>query len=136
MYTTYDIFDDMLDLRNIINNYFTEMPVNRRRYEFPLVNLYEKDDAVEIKALAPGLRVEDINLQLIDNNLIIEGEKKSDYEDKPYIRKERYFGKLQKSIKLPYRVDVNNIQASFKNGMLYVKLAKSEDAKPKRIEIN
>jgi len=135
MYTTYDIFNDILEMRNVFDDLFVETPLNRRRFDFPYINLYENGDLIEIKALAPGMKSDDISLQLIDNTLVIEGEKKIDYADKPYIRKERTFGKFQKSVKLPYRVDANNIQATFKDGVLLVKLAKSEDAKPKRIEI-
>jgi len=65
----------------------------------------------------------------------LEGEKKSDVQDKPYIRKERAFGKFKKAVKLPYRVDGDKIEAGLKDGILTVKLAKAEEARPKKIEI-
>lgn len=135
MYTTYDIFDDILGLRNDISRFFREVPVRTRSLDLPYANVYEHGDEIEIHALTPGVKVEDLNLELIDNSLIIEGEKKSDYSDRPYIRKERSFGRFKKSIRLPFRVNPDNVQASIKNGILVVKLSKSEDAKPKRIEI-
>jgi HSP20 family protein len=134
MYTTYDIFDDILNLRNVFDRFFQEMPV-RRSVEFPYINLYEKDDTVEIKAVFPGVKVEDLDIQLTDSSLVIEGERKSDYVDKPYIRREREFSKFKKSIKLPYDVDRDKISASLKDGILTIKLVKSESAKPKKIEI-
>lgn len=135
MYTTYDVFDDLMRMRNMFDSFFTETPSILRKAEYPYVKLYAKEDELEIKAIVPGARVEDLDLQLIDNSLIIKGEKKTDYKDKPYIRKERAFGKFQKSVKLPHRVDPNNIQAAMKNGLLTVKLNKSEEAKMKHIEI-
>ena len=135
MYTTYDIFDDILGLRNDISRFFREVPVRTRSMDLPYANVYERGDEIEIHALTPGVKVEDLNLELIDNSLVIEGEKKSDYSEKPYIRKERSFGRFKKSIRLPFRVNPDNVQASIKNGVLVVKLVKSEDAKPRRIEI-
>jgi len=135
MYTTYDIFNDLLDLRGTIDRFFRETPSVSRRFDVPYINLYDQGDVLEIRALVPGLAPEDLNIQLIDNTVRIEGEKKSDYLDKPYIRKERAFGSFKKAVKLPFRVDPNSIQAAMKNGVLTVRLAKSEDAKPRRIEI-
>ena len=134
MYTTYDIFDDVLNLRNVFDRFFQEMPV-RRSVEFPYINLYEKDDAIDIKAIIPGVKVEDLDINLADNSLIIEGERKSDYVDKPYIRREREFRKFKKSVRLPFDVDRDKINADLKNGILTIKLVKSEAAKPKKIEI-
>jgi len=135
MYTTYDIFDDVLNLRNLVDRFFSDTPSISRRYDYPYVNLYENGDNLEIRVLTPGVRVEDININLIDNSLVIEGDKKADYKDIPYIRRERDFGRFSKSIKLPFKVDVNNINATMKDGILIVKLVKSEEAKPKKIEI-
>lgn len=136
MYTTYDIFDDLLGARNWFDRFWTELPRGSRIVDTPYLNLYEKDDNLEIAVLAPGLKVEDLNIQLVDNSLIIEGVKKSDYEDKPYIRKEREFDAFKKSVRLPYRVDAANIKATMKEGILTIKLAKAEEAKPKKIQIN
>lgn len=135
MYTTYDIFDDILGLRNEIGRFFREVPVRTRSLDLPYTNVYERGDEIEIHALTPGVQVGDLNLELIDNSLILEGEKKSDYSDKPYIRKERSFGRFKKSIRLPFRVDPDKVRATVKNGILVVTLVKSEDAKPKKIEI-
>ena len=136
MYSTYDIFDDVLKMRNIFDNYFVNTPTFRRVVEYPYVNVYEKDDVLELMITIPGGDEKNLDLKLVDNSLQISGEKKSDYEDKPYIRKERNFGKFKKSIKLPYKVDPDKIEATMKNGILTVHLVKSDDIKPKKIEIN
>ncbi len=135
MYTTYDIFDEISNVRSLMERFFSDNPVNPGRSEFPYINMYEHNDTVEITALMPGVTGDSLNLQLVDNSLLIEGEKKSDIEDKPYVRRERRFGKFQKSVQLPYKVEGNNIEAVLKDGILVVKLVKSEEARPRRIQI-
>ncbi len=136
MYTAYDIFDDVLGLRNMVDRFFSDNPVPRRRVDFPYVNLYEDKDEVEITALLPGVKSDSLNIELVDTSLVIEGEKPSDIKDRPYIRKEREFGKFRKSVRLPYRVDMNKIQAEMREGVLSIRLAKAEEAKPKKIEVS
>lgn len=135
MYTTYDVFDDVVNLRNLVDRFFTEAPAVRRNVEYPYVNLRENNDEVVITALLPGVGVDSLNIQLIDNSLVLEGEKKSDVQDKPYVRKERAFGRFQKAVRLPYRVDGDKIEAGLKDGILTIRLAKAEEARPKKIEI-
>lgn len=136
MYATYDVFEDLMGMRNWFDRYFSEIPSARGAVDYPYVNLYEKDDTIEVKLTAPGISGEDLNIELLDNSLYIEGDKKDDYKDKPYIRKERSFGKFKKSVKLPYRVDSEKIEASMKDGILTIRLVKSEEAKPRKIEIH
>ena len=135
MYTTYDVFNDVLGMRNMIERFFRDTPSASRIKESPYINLYENEDELEIKVVVPGFKVEDLNLELVDHSLLIEGEKKSDYVEKPYIRKEREFGRFKKSVKLPFKVDANSVNAAMKDGILSVKLVKSEEAKPKKISI-
>jgi len=133
---TYDIFEEMSNLKDIVDSFFSETTGRWRNREFPQIEVFEGTDDLEIMALVPGVKIEDMNIQLINDSLIIEGEKKNDYADKPYLRKERQFGAFKKSIKLPYRADPNKVTAELKNGILHIKLAKSEEAKPKKIEIH
>ncbi|MCP4129644.1 MAG: Hsp20/alpha crystallin family protein [bacterium] len=131
----YNIFDEALQLRNLVDDFFRETSP-RREGEFPYVDLYEGNDEVEVRAVVPGVEAGDLDLQLENNYLVISGEKKSDRNESAYRKKERLFGKFNKRIKLPYRVDAEKINAELKNGILTVKLVKSEDARPKKIEIH
>lgn len=135
MFTTYDVFDDLLNFRSTVDKFFNELSGYGRRFDMPYVNLYEKGDSLTIKAILPGVKPEDVDINLVDNSLVLEGEKKADYAERPYIRKERNFGKFKKSIRLPYRVDPSKVQASMKNGVLVITLEKSEEAKPRKIAI-
>jgi len=136
MYTTYDVFDDMIRLRDAVDSFFNDIPVARRGVDFPYVNLYDTGESVGVKALVPGVAPADLHIELVDSSLVIEGDRKSDLADRPYIRRERSFGKFKKSIRLPYEVDRDKVQAELKNGVLSVILHKSEAAKPKKIEIH
>jgi len=135
MYTTYNIFDDMLKLRDVFDDFFQSGRTTGRSGNFPYINLYEEGDNIEIRAVLPGVESKDIDIQLTQDSIVIAGERKSDLKDKPYIRKERDFGEFKKSVKLPYNVDREKINASLKDGILKIVLTKSEDARPKKIAI-
>ncbi len=132
---TYNFFDDVMNLRDIFDDFFTKRTSFEPYREFPFVRIQEGEDRLTITSLMPGIKPEDMDIQLVDDSLVISGEKKADYESKPYLRKERFFGEFKKSIKLPYRVNHQSIKADLKDGVLTITLEKSEDAKPKKIEI-
>jgi HSP20 family protein len=132
---TYDIFDDMLNLKDVVNSFFSDNYGKWRSREFPYLEIHEGRDELEVRALMPGVKSENLDIQMVNDSLLIEGEKLNDYADNPYIRKERQFGKFRKSVKLPYRVDTNSIDAQLANGILHIRLKKSEEVKPKKIEI-
>ena len=132
---TYNFFDDVMNLRDIFDDFFTKRTSFEPYREFPFVRIHEEEDRLTIASLMPGIKPEDMDIQLVDDSLVISGEKKTDYESKPYLRKERFFGEFKKLIKLPYRVNHQSIKADLKDGVLTITLEKSEDAKPKKIEI-
>lgn len=135
MYNTYSIFDDLLGFRNYFDGAFNVLPTTVRA-EFPFLNLYEKDDTIEIRAIVPGLKSEDLEIELVDNTLVLEGRRNTDKENRPYIRAERLFGRFKKHVKLPFRVNREKIDAKLENGIVTIKLEKSEEAKPKKIEVH
>ena len=103
----------------------------------PVVNVEETENEYLISAELPGMDKKDINISIDDNVLSISGEKKSETksEDKNYHRFERNYGKFYRSFELPHSVDRENIDASYKNGVLNISLPKAEEAKPKQIEV-
>ncbi|MFH0976193.1 MAG: Hsp20/alpha crystallin family protein [Spirochaetota bacterium] len=136
MFTTYDLLNDVTDLRNWFDGFFNERSYLESKEDYPYVNLYEKNDDIEVVILAPGVKTENFNIQLVDNKLSIETVKETDHVDNTYIRKERNFGAFRKIVDLPYRVDPNKVEANIKDGILTVKLARAEETKPKKIEIH
>ena len=103
----------------------------------PNVDLYEEKDQIVVKAELPGLTKDDIQVSLSDNILTIKGEKKKEEEDrdKDYYHSERVYGAFIRSLPLPAEVNPEKIHAAFKNGVLEVRLPKSEEAKKKAINV-
>jgi HSP20 family protein len=103
----------------------------------PSCDIYETKNEIVVKAEIPGVKKEDIKLSLQENVLTLTGERKFEEETKKenYVRVERGYGSFMRSFTLPSYVDVKKIGAEFKDGLLEVKLPKSEETKPKEIEI-
>ncbi len=137
MLFTNSLFNDVFRIREALSDLFDNAPYAWRYGEsFPRTNVYEKDNTIEVRALVPGLKAEDISLEIKDNQLAIEGEKKPACEGNARIRCEREHGRFSRVISLPADVQRDNINASLADGVLTITLTKSEDAKPKKIEIN
>jgi HSP20 family protein len=103
----------------------------------PAVDIYETDEKLVIKVELPGLKKEDIDIEVRDNTLTLKGERKFEKEIKRenYHRVERAYGSFQRSFTLPSTVKQEAIEASFKEGILEISLPKAEEAKPKQIKI-
>ena len=103
----------------------------------PPVNIYETDDALILKAELPGVSKDDVSVEVHQNTLLLRGERKHPAEvpaDR-YYRTERAYGPFQRSFVLPTMVDQEHVQATYHDGVLELRLPKSEAAKPKRIAI-
>ena len=105
----------------------------------PRIDISETDTELRIEVELPGIDEKDVCLTLTDNVLMIRGEKKAEREekDKNYYVSERSFGSFQRAIPLPTEVDADKVEASFKNGVLTVRLPKTPEAeaKTRRIEV-
>jgi len=106
-------------------------------FGFPHVELSETDKDVKVEAELPGLSEGDIELTLRDGALVIRGEKKGAMEDKSRRVSERFYGRFERAIPLPGEVREDQVNATFRNGVLTVTLPKSAEAaqKSKRIPI-
>jgi HSP20 family protein len=95
----------------------------------PLVDIYEEGKHLVVKAELPGMDRNDINIRLLDNSLIISGEKKSERTEgnRDFYRIERSSGSFERSILLPGGVDAEKATASFTNGILEVRIPKSSE---------
>lgn len=100
----------------------------------PAVDVYEDADAVFVQAELPGLRLEDVTVNVENDVLTLSGERKSEREDGHHVR-ERWYGAFARAFKLPRTIDVERIGATLKDGILTVKLPKRESIKPRKIEI-
>jgi HSP20 family protein len=103
----------------------------------PPVDIYETDDALVLTVDLPGVPKETVNIEIHQNTLMLRGERKpaAGVKEESYHRTERAYGPFQRSFVLPTLVDQAHVQASYHEGVLELRLPKSEAAKPRRIAI-
>jgi len=106
---------------------------------WPTVDVYETDKEITIQAELPGIDEKNIDISLSGNVLTIRGEKETEEvkEEKSYYRRERSYGRFQRSIELPEGIDEDKIEASYEKGILKVVAAKPDESVSisKRIKI-
>lgn len=116
---------------------FQQQPRRFGASVFPPLNLWEDDDNLYIEAELPGFELDDLEIYVTGGNqLSIKGERKAPkLENGSWHRRERGFGSFSRVIELPSTVDNEHVTAEFKHGVLTITLAKSEQVKPRRIEV-
>ena len=97
----------------------------------PRTDVYEKDNTLVVKAELPGVKKEDVQVELDDGNLVIRAESRaeSDIQEEHYYRMERSIGTLYRRIPLPFEVDANQIQAAMSDGVLEVRIPRPAERK-------
>jgi len=103
----------------------------------PSVDIFEEKDDVVLKTELPGMTKDDIEINLTDDMITLSGEKKHEekIEEKNFYRHERSYGSFKRSFNLPAEVQSDKAKASFKNGVLEVRIPKTEEAKKKAVKI-
>lgn len=127
------------EMNDVVRDFFgkSEMAHIAGNTWTPNVNISENEDAYLIELDLPGIKKENVKINVKDKMLEIEGERKSEEEKKDinWIRKEVFLGKFQRSFSLPEDVNMDKIDAKFSEGVLQVSLLKKEETKPKEIAI-
>lgn len=137
---------DMAVLQNRINRMFSDTmyPAAKdgEKAELcswhPVVDVFEDEDNLVIKAELPGMDKKDIEIDVKDRVLSLKGERSYDNEVKEdkYYRRERLFGNFMRSFTLPSNVDPEKISADYKEGVLSITVPKPEAEKPKKISVH
>jgi HSP20 family protein len=104
---------------------------------YPLVNISEDRDHIYVRAELPGVKAADLEITIQDHNLILRGERKIPTEEKQvnYHRRERESGFFRRVVALPARIQPDKVEATCKDGILTISLAKPEEIKPRKIEV-
>jgi HSP20 family protein len=104
----------------------------------PAVDLYEDKDHLIVRAELPGMTKDSIDISLHEGILTLSGERKAEElpEGSEAYRSERFYGRFQRSFDLPKPVEAERVQASYRDGILTVTLPKTEEAKPRQIQVN
>ncbi len=137
----YNPFAELEALKEQFDRIFSAVEASEQKdIDFiPTVNTREGDDAYYIEVDLPGVKKEDININVEDNTLTISGERKIEQEHKEdnFYKVESVYGKFERSFTLPEDVDTDKIEAKSENGVLEIKIPKvaKVEKTPKKIEI-
>jgi HSP20 family protein len=104
------------------------------------VNIREEDEAYVLSALVPGLKAEDLNIQVLEDVVRIEGEYKlsgpvDKADETEYLMRELPHGSFTRTLRLPTVIDADHVEANITDGVLMLRLPKAEFARPKKINI-
>lgn len=122
--------------RSRLNRWFNDRSDVLPEVSFP-IDIKNEAEAYVITALLPGVTADDLNIQVQNDVLSIQGELKLDRaENDSYLLQERPSGKFFRSFELPDAVDANKVEASLTNGVLTLRLPKAEEARPRSIKIS
>ena len=104
---------------------------------FPLVNVFNDGDDFVLVAELPGVKKEDLNIQVRGDAVRIQGKKTIEYHENASVhRRERAAGEFDRTLTLPDQIDATNVGAEYRDGVLTLRLPRAENAKPRTVTIN
>lgn len=139
----WDPFADMAQLREQVNRLFEQSltrsghePVSAQTWA-PAVDICETEGAFVLRVELPGIKPEDVDIQITADTLTIRGERRFEKEEKgkQYVRVERAYGAFQRSFTLGLPIDQTNVRASYRDGVLEITLPKREEVKPQQVKV-
>jgi HSP20 family protein len=134
---------EMATLQQQMNRLFDETLVPATGWErslvrVPAAEMEETKDAIHLKLEVPGIETKDLDVQITENAVSISGERKEETktEENGVTKSEFHYGKFQRVIPLPARIQNTQVQAEYKDGILSLTLPKSEEEKNKVVKVN
>jgi len=103
------------------------------REHFLNVNVRDEEDTFVLSALVPGLKADDLSIQVLEDVVRIEGEFKAG--DEEYLLRELPNGSFQRTLRMPSEIDADKVEARIADGVLTLRLPKAESARPKKIKV-
>ncbi|MEQ8859984.1 MAG: Hsp20/alpha crystallin family protein [Pseudomonadales bacterium] len=108
-----------------------------RQGTYPPLNVGANEDGVDVYLFAAGLDPKSLDLSIRQNLLTISGKREeAPHEGATYYRRERFTGSFQRVLTLPEDVDPDKVTASYRDGVLHVRVGRREEVKPRRIEVH
>ncbi len=133
---------DMMTLREAMDRLFDDaftrpLSMAGNSWSVPAVDMYQTDNEIVVKAALPGIKAEEVQINITGDVLTLKGEVKQSEEvkEKAYHIHEQRWGAFERTIILPANVVADKAKADFENGILSITLPKAEEAKPKTITI-
>jgi HSP20 family protein len=142
--TRWEPMRELQTMRSLMDRFFDEpffsapQLWSQRGENFPVpLDVIEEDGQYVVKASMPGVNPEEVEITLTENVLTIKGETKRESEsnESNYHVRERHYGSFMRHVTLPATVNADQVEATFENGVLTLRVPKSEAAKPKKIEV-
>jgi HSP20 family protein len=142
--TRWEPFREVGDIQHEVNRLFDSffgrpamVPAAERAW-VPLCDMHETKDDLYVTLEVPGVREKDIQVAIIGDLLTVKGERKWEKElkDDSVYRVERIYGKFERTVPLPVPVQADKVTASYRDGVLEIKLPKAEEVRPKEIKID
>lgn len=138
----WDPFREVVQMKDEIGRWFGDV-TGREKEErrlavwSPEVDIKETEKDVIVKADLPGIKMEDIDVSVDENQLVIKGERKFEKEekDKDYIRVERSYGSFYRSFDVGVPIKADEVKAHYADGVLEITIPKAEVKQPKKVEI-
>jgi HSP20 family protein len=136
----WDPFREMVTLRNAVDNLWDPRAWAARDTDTvmnPAIDMYETDTDLTVKAVMPGVKAEDLDINVTGDMLTIKGESKLEEEkkDKDYYYRECRYGTFTRSLNLPGGLKTDKVDAVLEGGVLTLTMPKAESAKPKTIKV-
>jgi HSP20 family protein len=123
-------------LRREMDQFFGRTGTAPRARAFPPVNLYENAEGYVLTAELPGLAADQIEIHVEGNRVTLGGERRVDHPDDASLhRSERTGGSFRRSVELPGEVDAEKAEASYRNGVLMLRIPKAERYQPRKIAV-
>jgi HSP20 family protein len=135
-------FREVETLQRELNQLFDTLGSDTNRSEVvrfaPAIEMHETEEAIELKAEIPGMDAKDLDIQVMSDAVSITGERKTEArtEEKGVVRSEFRYGSFRRVIPLSTRIQNNNVQADYKDGILTLHLPKVEEEKNKVVKVN
>ena len=132
---------EMMTLReamdHLFDDAFTRPLTLRDGWSAPAINMYQTDDEVVVKASLPGVKADEVQINITGEVLTLKGETRQveEKKDKAWHMREQRWGAFERAIALPTEVVADKAKAEFENGILTISLPKAEEVKPKIINI-
>jgi HSP20 family protein len=136
----WDPFKELEALQERVNRVFQERmggATAGTRNWAPVVDAYEDESSIVLRVELPGMKKEDIDIEVMEDALTIRGERKFEQTEKQnYVRVERPYGPFERTFAINVPVKTGEITASYKDGLLEITLPKAEETKPKKVEVS
>jgi HSP20 family protein len=136
MLARYNPWNELTTLQRQLDSLFED--VSSPLFKTPAAELHETEDAIHLKLELPGVDGKDVDIEVTENAVKVVAERKSEAKtsDNGKTRSEFHYGKIQRVIPLPSRIQNTNVKADYKDGILNLTLPKTEAEKNKVVKVN